>query len=708
MQLHRLLLAIVPFALVALFQFHRSMSLDTFAAKAADRRPSRKPTKAKTGPAPFDGSFDEAAKKVSAQLRVAAGDGGAAIPAAAATPTAAATLTAAAASTTAGSASAATTTVAPRVDRLGAQVPRFLPVDGDYDHARDYPAPTISPKRLLDRTRNWLPVPSAEDAQPADLAWRKQVAPNATRCPPGRRPFHTLLTAQKSLYQEWQTKIFYLQFRKAQAAGGPCTEMTGFTRLLAGNQPDELMALMPTIRIEEASPGATRGFQVINRPWTLQQLVGLADWRSKIPENYVYIAETDHLLLRDIPNRATPELNVAFFFPYMSPVPGPQAAVVKRYYDGDHLAVQPVGGSPAIMHVDTLKRLAPVWYDLSVKLKADREADRAFGWVLEMWGYSIACARLGIKQFVWQQLQIEPAAAWHQDVSAQDPYIYHYTFGVEYSFEGVPKVGGVGEWSLDKRKYYGRAPPAKLTAPPECAQECASRWHGIFTEAIGALSAAGQWYASTGSDTVRSQRPPPRTPTPLARAIVRVGPWKLADGAEVFFFRRGVAYSRFGGGAWTERDATTVQLTLCSPVSLAFDDPTRPTSFTYNGKQATLAMDAASPARAAEWAHAGSAAVQRLLGEGPWMFRDQQPLAFLWGGVVAGPRGFDGSYAPIDGADDAVALTIGGASYRLKMTGCYTFVATEKGSGATHKGWIPMRHVSMEYTGWRDAGGCTL
>ena len=585
------------------------------------------------------------------------------------------------------------------------------PLIPEPDPSVHYPAPTLSPVKLIDGSQNWLPVPNAEGPEPDDLAWRKLLRPDSAppHCPKGRRPYHTILTAQASTYQEWQTKIMHYHFRKIQKAN-PCTEMTGFTRLLVSNggAPDGLMSSMPTLLVPQLGFDKTKGFQVINRPWSLNEVVKTAGWAERVREQYVYIAETDHLILRDIPNRATPRLNVAFFFPYMSPVPAPQAAVVKRYYDGDHLAVQPVGGSPAIMHVDTLKRLAPVWYDMSVKLKADREADRAFGWVLEMWGYSIACARLGIKQFVWQQLQIEPAAAWHQDVSAQDPYIYHYTFGVEYSFEGVPKVGGVGEWSLDKRKYYGRAPPAKLTAPPECAQECASRWHGIFTEAIGALSAAGQWYASTGSDTVRSQRPPPRTPTPLARAIVRVGPWKLADGAEVFFFRRGVAYSRFGGGAWTERDATTVQLTLCSPVSLAFDDPTRPTSFTYNGKQATLAMDAASPARAAEWAHAGSAAVQRLLGEGPWMFRDQQPLAFLWGGVVAGPRGFDGSYAPIDGADDAVALTIGGASYRLKMTGCYTFVATEKGSGATHKGWIPMRHVSMEYTGWRDAGGCTL
>ena len=46
---------------------------------------------------------------------------------------------------------------------------------------------------------------------------------------------------------------------------------------------------------------------------------------ERVTEQYVYIAETDHLLLQDLPNRATPLLNVAFFFPYMSPVPEAQA-----------------------------------------------------------------------------------------------------------------------------------------------------------------------------------------------------------------------------------------------------------------------------------------------------------------------------------------------------------------------------------------------
>ena len=47
------------------------------------------------------------------------------------------------------------------------------------------------------------------------------------------------------------------------------------------------------------------------------------------------------------------------------------------------------------MHVSNLKKLAPLWYELSVQMKADREADAAFGWMLEMWGYSVAALREG-------------------------------------------------------------------------------------------------------------------------------------------------------------------------------------------------------------------------------------------------------------------------------------------------------------------------
>ena len=43
------------------------------------------------------------------------------------------------------------------------------------DPSRDYPAPTLSSKKLLDGSQNWLPVPDAEGDAPSDLAWRQKI-----------------------------------------------------------------------------------------------------------------------------------------------------------------------------------------------------------------------------------------------------------------------------------------------------------------------------------------------------------------------------------------------------------------------------------------------------------------------------------------------------------------------------------------------------
>ena len=50
---------------------------------------------------------------------------------------------------------------------------------------------------------------------------------------PGRRPYHTVLTATGSVYQQWQARIMYHHWKKASAAGGKCTDMAAFTRLCA-------------------------------------------------------------------------------------------------------------------------------------------------------------------------------------------------------------------------------------------------------------------------------------------------------------------------------------------------------------------------------------------------------------------------------------------------------------------------------------------
>ena len=44
---------------------------------------------------------------------------------------------------------------------------------------------------------------------------------------------------------------------------------------------------------------------------------------------------------------------------------------------------------------------------MSLRMKGNNDANRVFGWVLEMWGYNLAVRNMGIRHTVLQDLQVE-------------------------------------------------------------------------------------------------------------------------------------------------------------------------------------------------------------------------------------------------------------------------------------------------------------
>ena len=77
--------------------------------------------------------------------------------------------------------------------------------------------------------------------------------------------------------------------------------------------------------------------------------------------------------------------------------------------------------------------------------------------------------------------------------------------------------------------------------------------------------------------------------------------------------------------------------------------------------------------------------------------------------MLATPSG-PGTYKPIPGSDD-VEMSFGGETYRVStkgVVGCYQANAWRQRDQKKMRLWVMMRHVSMEYTGWRDAWGCKL
>ena len=99
-----------------------------------------------------------------------------------------------------------------------------------------------------------------------------------------------------------------LPLDKQRKLDGPCTPMGGFTRLVAseGGAPDGLEVEMPSVFVKQYTTAeiARYGhFGVLNRPYSVVQWIDRGGM-AKLAEPYVYIAETDHVLMRPLPNLA--------------------------------------------------------------------------------------------------------------------------------------------------------------------------------------------------------------------------------------------------------------------------------------------------------------------------------------------------------------------------------------------------------------------
>ena len=373
-------------------------------------------------------------------------------------------------------------------------------------------------------------------------------------CSKPRRPYHTLLTTQASIYQQWQSRIMYFHYMKQRKLDGPCTEMGGFTRLVASEEAkaDGLEGEMPSVFVRQYTTAeiAQYGhFGVLNRPYSVVQFIANGGF-ERIREAYIYIAETDHVLMRPLPNLATEDKAAAFSFGYMHAGYGHQK-LIDRFAPGvTFRSVQPVGPSPLIIRKGDLARVATPWLNLSLRLKLDREADTRFGWVLEMWGWSIAAAQHGIVHEVLPTFQLEGGAGISaKQAQARGTYIFHYTYGLEYTLGGRPQgVNQIGEWSLDKRHYGGAYPPRKLQPPPAGASDGAEWLLDAFNEASAGIPA---WPETKSIGTIgwRRVKGAGIANSPLAKQVAGTS-WSWAGIKGMTFASSGELITPWGKGVW--------------------------------------------------------------------------------------------------------------------------------------------------------------
>jgi len=273
---------------------------------------------------------------------------------------------------------------------------------------------------------------------------------------PAKR-FHVALTATDALYSQWQSRIMHYWYKEMRDRPG--SDMGGFTRILHSGKPDGLMDEIPTMVVDPLPEGKDKGYIVLNRPWAFVQWIQ----RAKIVEDYILMAEPDHVFVKPLPNLAHGDEPAAFPFFYIKPTDNEK--ILRKFFPeekGPVSNIDPIGNSPVIIKKAQLEKIAPTWMNVSLKMKEDQETDKAFGWVLEMYAYAVASALHGVRHSLRKDFMIQPP--W--DLKTDNTFIIHYTYGCDYSMKGQLTYGKIGEWRFDKRSYLQSPPPRNLCLPP--------------------------------------------------------------------------------------------------------------------------------------------------------------------------------------------------------------------------------------------------
>mmetsp|Transcript_15949 Transcript_15949/g.52339 ORF Transcript_15949/g.52339 Transcript_15949/m.52339 type:complete len:517 (-) Transcript_15949:81-1631(-) len=306
--------------------------------------------------------------------------------------------------------------------------------------------------------------------------------PSDTRGERGvHKKFHVVVTTNANVYQAWQVRVMYYWYLKMKEAQGPDGQMGGFTRVLHDDK-DALVDEIPTCVVDRLDN--EYGFVVLSRP---NAFVEFFKKCGDIEEDYILMAEPDHLYLKPLENLMTGNTPAAFPFFYIDPKKFPKLI---RRFAGEHLTdseieqMDPIGSSPVFIHKKDLATIAPIWRDVTLKIKQDKEADKEWGWVLEMYGYTIAAKIAGVRHDLRPQLQAQPP--W--DKSIGEFFILHFTYGNDYDLNGKFTPGKIGQWRFDKRTWMSSIPPKNLPLPPAgCDNELVKRLVEMVNEASANL-----------------------------------------------------------------------------------------------------------------------------------------------------------------------------------------------------------------------------
>ncbi|CAI5510231.1 unnamed protein product, partial [Closterium sp. Naga37s-1] len=269
---------------------------------------------------------------------------------------------------------------------------------------------------------------------------------------------HVMLTSNGSPYMNWQSRIMYYTY--LQVAGQPGSEMKHFTRVLHRSTDDALMDVMPTVRVKPLDPTCDTWceYPVASRPYAIQQWLESGDVKGE----WIFMIETDYIFVKPV---SIPPAGRALGFPfdYIAPQDPNLLPFMRRYYPEPYRIedVPRTGNAPTIMRYDDMMRVVPIWVNVTAGIEGNAESKERFGWVREMYAFSISVALAGVKI----DLPPMPHAIMSQppaDKVVGDAALLHYTWGSQ-----IKDWSGNVVWEFDKRKFTDRGLPDPVPEPPE-------------------------------------------------------------------------------------------------------------------------------------------------------------------------------------------------------------------------------------------------
>lgn len=234
---------------------------------------------------------------------------------------------------------------------------------------------------------------------------------------------HFVLTSNGNMYSNWQTRFCYYSYKRV--AGHKDSVLKKFTRILHRSVDDELMEEIPTFRVYPTQPECEGwcDFPVNDRPKAVHDWLLHENASGGVQYKYIMMGEPDYVFVKPITSFHIPPPGeaTAFRYGYINPdYPHPSKAgnppvidITTRIYNNatlteklderfrnantDITKVPGTGPCPVVIDRDNLLMITPLWDEYTKAIEADKDAKDSFGWVREMYGYSLAAGKLGIK-----------------------------------------------------------------------------------------------------------------------------------------------------------------------------------------------------------------------------------------------------------------------------------------------------------------------